>query len=236
MPAIIIILIIILVLLLGIVGAIIYIKSQVSHFTQTYFGTSSLKEAIDQSEITASETPKTVYSVQSVFEKQAYKDFPGISIEKLRGETESAIREIFKGIEEKDSKISKNDYINKYIEDKIESNKEIRFENLIFHNTVINMYNKNTIEATITMQSSFEYIQIINGKQKKIQDRLKVYFTYVIDEDAFGKGVRALSLKCPNCGAPIKIVGENKYCEYCGAGVKEIAVTKSWIISKIKQD
>ena len=229
-------LIIILIILLAITGLIIYIKRTISNFSQKYFGTSDLKEAIDKSELTASETPKTVYSVQSVFERQTYKDFPGISISTLKAETESAIREIFKGIEEKNPKISKNEYINKYIADKIEKNKEISFEDLKFHNTVINMYNRNSIEATITMQSSFEYWKITNNKRKKIQDRLKISFIYVIDENAFGEGIRALSLKCPNCGAPIKIVGENKYCEYCGAGVKEIAVTKVWILNRIKQD
>ncbi len=230
------ILIITAILLAIIASLIIFIRTKIRAFTKEYFGTTSLKEAIDQSELTASETPKTVFSVQSVFERRAYKDFPGISIDKLKAETESAIREIFKGTEEKNPHISKNEYINKYIEDKIEKNQEVQYENLKFHNTVINMYERNTIEAKITMQSSFEYWETKKGKRKKIQDRLKVYFIYVIDEDAFGIGKRALGLKCPNCGAPVKIVGEDKVCEYCGAGIKDIAVTKVWILNQIKQD
>ena len=55
------------------------------------------------------------------------------------------------------------------------------------------MYDKNKYQATITMQSSFEYWETKNGKRKKIQDRLKVYFIYVIDEDAFGIGIIKLN-------------------------------------------
>lgn len=229
-------LIITLCILLAIVGCIIFITYKIRKFTKNYFGTTSLKEAIEKSEITASETPKTVYSVESVFTNRAKKDFPNISISTLKAKTEMAIREIFKGIEEKNPKISENPYINNFIEDKIESNQDVRYENLKFHNTVINMYERNNIKASITMQSSFEYYEIKNGKRKKIQNRYKVYFIYVIDENVFGKGVTALGLHCPNCDAPVKVLGEQKICEYCGAGVKDITVTKIWILNSIKED
>ena len=38
---------------------------------------------------------------------------------------------------------------------------------------------------------------------------------------------------CSNCGAPITSIGE-KYCNYCGSGIKEI-VKRVWILNNISQ-
>ena len=75
MFGIIITLVIILVLLLSIVFVGFYIKNKISNFTMKYFGTPDLKDAIEQSEITASSTPKSVFSVESVSLKKLIKIF-----------------------------------------------------------------------------------------------------------------------------------------------------------------
>ena len=117
MFGIIITLVIILVLLLSIVFVGFYIKNKISNFTMKYFGTPDLKDAIEQSEITASSTPKSVFSVESVSLKKINKDFPDLNINELKAEAEKVIFDVFKAIEEKNRDAYKddNEVINSFI-------------------------------------------------------------------------------------------------------------------------
>ena len=57
------------------------------------------------------------------------------------------------------------------------------------------------------------------------------YVYYLTDE---GDGELA-RLRCPYCGAPIRAIGKNKFCEYCGGGLanQEISVERTWKVNKI---
>ena len=119
-----IILIIVLLILVAIIICISYIKKNVSDFTMKYFGTTDLKEAIDQSEITASETPKTVFSVESVVLKKIYKDFPETNINEIKALAEKSIREVFDAIENKDSTMfNDNVTVKAFVDSKINDHK-----------------------------------------------------------------------------------------------------------------
>lgn len=238
MFGIIIILVIILILLITIILCGFYIKNKVSGFTMKYFGTEDLKEAIEQSEITASSTPKSVFSVESVSLKKINKDFPDLNINELKAEAEKVIFDVFKAIENKDRDAYKdeNEGINSFINSKIDDigEKNVSYDNIKIHRTVINRYEKTTNSANLYFQSSFEYYEKVGNKVGKVvQDRVKTEFVYVIDELSFNHK-KALGLKCPNCGAPVKTLG-NKVCEYCGVGIRDI-VKKSFIFNKIIQD
>ena len=66
---------------------------------------------------------------------------------------------------------------------------------------------------------------------RKKQDRMQSEFIYIIDADQVqGK---AIGLNCPNCGAPIKNLG-NKHCEFCDTKVVDI-VKRVWILNSIKE-
>ena len=74
---------------------------------------------------------------------------------------------------------------------------------------------------TISFGSSFQYFLNVDGKSVKTQDRARVEFIYIIDTDKVLNDKKVLGLNCPNCGSPIKSLG-NKSCSYCGSGIKEI--------------
>lgn len=231
-------LVILLSILIAIILCILYIKKNVSTFSMKYFGTSDLKEAIDKSEITASETPKTVFSVESVVLKKIAKDFPDTNINEIKALAEKSIREVFNAIESKNSSnFGELPTVKAFIDSKINDYKgeNIVYDNLKFHNTVVNMYTKSGGSGNITLQASFEYYKKIGDKiGKKVQDRLKIEFVYIIDELQYDGEVKAIGLKCPNCGAPVTSLG-NKVCSYCGTGIKDL-VKKNWVLNKIKQD
>ena len=82
-------------------------------------------------------------------------------------------------------------------------------------------------------QTSLEYYLCFNGKRsKKVQDRYRVEFIYIIDSKKVHKSVKAFGLNCPNCGAPVTDIGV-KVCKYCGSGTVEI-VKKVWVLSNIE--
>ena len=67
---------------------------------------------------------------------------------------------------------------------------------------------------------------------KKVQDRYKVDFVYIVDSNQVSDNEKALGLNCPNCGAPISDVGV-KTCKYCGSGALEI-VNRVWTFNNIE--
>ena len=68
---------------------------------------------------------------------------------------------------------------------------------------------------------TFEYILLKNGESKKIQDRVKTEFIYVIDISKVDLEKKVLGINCPNCGSPITSLGLKK-CSYCGSIIKEL--------------
>ena len=59
--------------------------------------------------------------------------------------------------------------------------KNVSFDNMRIHNTVVAKYKKDGGVATITFASSYEYYLNIDGKTTKTQDRARVEFIYVYD-------------------------------------------------------
>lgn len=205
------------------------------NFTQKYFGTTDLKCAIEQSEILSSETPKSISCMERLINPSLEKDFPDLNVNELKSMAKEAIIQCLSAIENKNLKdINYNGKIKSWIKSKIEDlkDKKVSFDSIKFHRTTISKYEKNKGIATIGLQTSLEYfMKIDNEIGKKTQDRFKLEFIYIIDENKVDKKIRTLGLNCPNCGAPIKSIGE-KVCVYCGSGIKEI-VKRVWSLNNI---
>ena len=238
-------LIIILVLILLIIGLTLYIKYKVGNFLEEYFGTRSLKEAIEKSEIADSETPKTVYSMENVYLDRIRKDFPELNINELKSSAEMNIRNVLHAIETKDKNElkNKNDRIYAYVTNKIEDLKDEKFvcDNINFHKTVLSKYEKRDEVATMEFQTSLEYFTKVKNKiGRKKQTRFKTQFIHVIDQKLYGENkIKVLGLNCHNCGAPIKDV-DKKNCEYCRSriiipqsGVE--FVKRIWFLNNLKE-
>ena len=55
---------------------------------------------------------------------------------------------------------------------------------------------------------------------------------YVTDENEVKESDKELGLKCPNCGSPIKSLGEKK-CPYCRTGLVDLA-KRVWYLNSIE--
>ena len=90
----------------------------------------------------------------------------------------------------------------------------------------------------ITIQSAVEYFyskvrdgKVIDGsKERKTQTKYNTELIYIQDID-LAEFDHAIGMSCPNCGAPIKTLGEMR-CEYCGTKVTPVN-TKVWSLHKI---
>jgi len=229
-------LIIIIILLLVIIAIVFFIKLKTKKFLQEYFNASSLKDAIEKSDIEANESPKSLSSMDSLYLSKLKKDFPDLNINELKSSSEKVIIDTLKAIENKDENVLiSSEKINSYIKSKIKDLKDdvVTISNIKIHKTVINKYEKTNTIATLYLASSLEYFYKKNKEVgKKIQTRFKSEYIYIIDSEKLGN-VKSLGLNCPNCGAPIKTLG-HKYCEYCNTGIVDI-VKKNWIINNIKE-
>lgn len=237
-------LIFILVLLFAIIGLTFFCVVKVKGFLREYFGTSSLKDAIEKSRITDSETQRTVYGNESIYLDRIARDFPDLNINELKSSAEANIRSILHAIETKntDDLKNKNDRIYAYAVNKIEDLKKdtVSIDSIKFHKTVLNKYHKDNNKCTMNFQTSMEYFYKKNKDiGRKVQMRFDTEFIHIIDTSAYGPKVRTLGINCPNCGAPVKDI-DNPHCEYCTSGLVVPAsgvelVKRVWFLDNIKE-
>ena len=213
----------VIILIVFVVFCYFFIKRKVENF----FG-GNLGEIIKQARIEDEQVPKSLSSMDSIYMEQILKDFPNININELKRKSEQVILDFFSCLEKKDSSSIKCSKVKSYLDKMILSNgnKKIKYNNFKIHNTVVSKYsNKNGI-ATIYFASSFEYILCEDNKEKKIQDRAKVEFIYIVDSNKVDASLKHLGLNCPNCGSPITSLG-HKNCSYCGTIVVDL-VSRVW--------
>jgi len=186
------------------------------------FAGMNLRDVIREARLEDQEEEKSLSSMDSIYLEQIKKDFPDININELKRKSEKIILDVFNAVEENDTSKLKGK-IKSYADDMINDykNKSVKFNDFKIHKTVISSYKKDRGVATIYFSSSFQYYLETNSKSVKTQDRAKVEFIYIIDEDEVREDVNVLGIHCPNCGSPIKNLGEKK-CSYCGSAVKEI--------------
>ena len=130
-------------------------------------------------------------------------------------------------------------YKNRVSNEKIELEKE--YQKIHIHRTVISRYQKEKGLCRILCESAVEYEEMTEyEKTPEMQSELHsnliqtVYETELVYvyEDAKTAGA-AVSLICPNCGAPIQKLGLKK-CEYCGS-VLEVQNKKAWRLLEMRE-
>ena len=230
------------ILLLIIIGIVVIcylvVRKKISEFTMKYFGTSDLKEAIEKSEIEASNTPKSLASMESLILPRLKKDFPNLNVNELKRMAEEAILRCLEAIEKGSSEELKygSDKVKAWVDGILEDTKgsKVVIDKMVIHKTVINRYEKVDGIASLYLQSGVEYFYKEKDKiGKKIQDRFEVEFIYVIDASKVDVSKKVLGLNCPNCGSPVTSLSE-KTCSYCGSIVQDI-VKRVWTLNNIKR-
>lgn len=232
-------LIILLTIILLIVGIFFYIKIKLRRILKEFFDTTSLKEAFEKANQETEETPKSISSMEPVYKNYLKKDFPDANLQELKSMAENCILDVFNAVETKNLKIlDKYDgKISSFAETKINDCKDenIVYDNIKIHRTAISKYSHDKVAATLVFTTTLEYFYKVGEKTgKKIQDRLKTELVYVLDKEEYGFTTKSVGVNCPNCGAPVKKLGEKK-CTYCGTALG-ILTKNVWNVNNIIQD
>lgn len=213
----------------------IYIKTKINKVLRTH-GLTSIKDVIEQAKIEDQEVPKSLSSMDSIYMDRILKDFPDININELKRVSEETILKSLNAIESKNSEVIKNGKIRAFVESQIEDLKDskISYSDIKIHKTVLGKYENDNMIATIYFSTALEYyMKKDNGINKKVQDRFRTEFIYVIDEDKVESTKRVLGINCPNCGAAIKTL-KDKNCSYCGTKIVDL-VKRVWSCNDISR-
>lgn len=238
---------------LGIVFIIIILVLIVYNFISKTVGRNNIKQLIHIAKNTKSIQEeeytriKNVSGMTKLLEPEIIRDFPDFNKELLFSKVESNLIKIFNAIEEKTIEDIKNDedleLIYLSIEDNVRNlklnNQKIQYNDVKFHEHAIKQYMKKQGIATITTSSTLEYYyrDTMKNDEKsnlKKQTRYTCKFVYIYDENKIGKNKKNFSISCPNCGAPLKEIG-NYTCEYCSSHIEPINL-KMWKMSSYKED
>ena len=191
---------------------------------------------------------KNVSGITRLIEPTIIEDFGDFNKEYLYSKVEQNLRKIFNCIEDKNISNVQNDndliYILPSLREKIAdlrgNNVNVRYDDVKFHAHAIKNYMKTQGKATIIISSTVEYYYRNDSTKKdkfadiKKQTRYTTEFVYIYDETKFRANVRALTISCPNCGAPLTKLGAGN-CSYCGTYIKPINL-KGWYMVSYKED
>ena len=211
----------------------------------SYYGYSSneIKDMIKEGEYESIHRKKTVSGMTKFIVPKIQRDFPEFNESMLFSKVELSIRGILNSLSNgnvediKELKLIKTSLLS---EINSLNGDNIIYDNIKFHDHAIKDYENVNGALTITVESSLEYYYerkhddkiIVKRSEFPKQSAFITKYVYIYDIDKYD-GVEVLGVNCPNCGAPIKTIG-NKYCEYCGSGIKSVDL-KSWYISSYKE-
>ena len=243
-------LVIIAVLAVIILVIFLYLRSKVRRFSQQAFGTKDIIKAAKDIE-NSSESARAIHGMTDIYLPLIKKDFPDFDYEVFAGRVEGVLKSYLAAITARDlSKLSpdcsdsmKNTTLG--IIRGLEANNYIReFRDVTIHQTEIARYEKNGGSVTVLFNSSVGHYDVTrdgNGKiiagsdEKKRQTVYDVALVYAQDVAKMSNyNASAMGINCPNCGAPITNLG-NKFCQYCGTGIREINVW-SWSFEYVKEE
>ena len=212
------------------------VRNKLREFSKTAFGTEDIIKGIKNQKLETISETKTLTGMEKLDLPRLMNDFKDLNINELKRESEKKIVKCLDAIETKEIKNIKEEILKVWINSRLEDLKDnnVSYDEIKFHNTILNRYEKNDAIATIKIHTALEYIYSKNNKSpQKVQTRFELEYIYIIDEDKISSQVKGIGLNCPNCGAPIKNLG-SKSCSYCGSGIIDI-VKRTWVLNNIKE-
>jgi len=244
--------IIILVLLLVLVGLIYYgyikIRNKIRRFSRQVFGTSDIMDGIKNMEMEQSVTPKSVSAATGLYLPKITKDFPDFHYGEMKTRAENVLISYLRSVDAQNTNLltegtsELKDSLRMRIESLRNSGQKEHFQNIKIHRTEISQYRKTKGRCSVVLQSAVEYIHYVekDGSIQKgrndirEQSKYDIEVIYIQDRDLVENLEDAgLAMNCPNCGAPLPMLGA-KICEYCDSPVVEFNI-RTWNFAAVKE-
>jgi len=226
------------------VGIIIffYVRRGLKRMAREMYGTDNIIDALNQSNKTLEQTHKSVNSMTKIYLPQIMRDFPEFNYEQFRNKAEHALLSAFAAISNDNTGLMQDasDEFKTKVRAFIEMNQANEYDedysDCVIHQTEITSYTKRAGVCRITLQSALEYYHTVKRKSdgkviqgdagRKAQEKYNVELMYIQDKtkmEKIGHGNDSIGSHCPNCGAPVTVLGA-KHCEYCGSALLQINV------------
>lgn len=242
-------LVIIAALVIAIAVAVYKIKHGIRQISRTMFGTDSFAQGINNQKMEMSETPRSLQAMTSLCLPRIQRDFPEFDYDDYKQKSETVLRSYMNSIEEKNPKLlygecstALKDSVKSIITDLSNRGYKQNYDDIVIHRTEISRYTKDGATARILFVSSVgsyayttdaEGSVVYGSRDMKTQSVYETELVYIQNVDMVANGSEGLGINCPNCGAPIKNLGQ-KFCEYCGTGITEINI-RAWKFSSIRE-
>lgn len=230
---------------IGISIFIVYknVTGKLRRMSSQLFGTTDFVQGLKMAADVQAETPKSVSGMTRLMEPQIMRDFPEFSWDEFKHKAENMLVSALLAISANNPErlVEASEDIKKQVSNIIEDNRahnmRENYSDIEIHQTEIANYQKREGKCIITIQTAIGYLyykmrdgKLIDGsKDRKTQTKYNMELVYIQDVDS-AKLDSAVGTVCPQCGAPVKVLGA-KYCEYCGSGIVPLNI-KVWSLHK----
>lgn len=228
----------------------LYLRFKVRSFSKEAFGTKDFVKAAKEIE-NSSQSGRAIHGMTDVYLPLIHKDFPDFDYDVFKGRVEGVLKSYFAAITAKKVSLLTPDCSDSLknatigiISDLEANNYRRDISDVDIHQTEIARYEKDGRTVTILFNASvgcMDYTEDEKGKivagstEKRKQTVYDIALVYAQDVAKMSTyNATALGINCPNCGAPVTNLGQ-KYCEYCGTGIREINV-RSWSFEYIHEE
>ena len=236
------ILLIIFLLLIVVIGIVLSIVKTIRNMfrrtSSTSISTDPILKGLELVRLQEAYTPKSVSGMTRIYLPLIKRDFPAFHYDDFRQKAENMLKSVFLAIDQSNPQLLLNasPELVKQVSLQIEQNRHQgiceHFSDVKVHQTEIARYIKKNGRCIVLLQSAVGYVHTCtqNGQKQQEdsslpqQEKYNIELHYIQDVDASNSTYandQAFGLTCPNCGAPMKQLGQ-KTCEYCGSGIVEI--------------
>ena len=194
------------------------------------------------------QTPKSVSAMTTVYLPRIQHDFPDFNYPDFRQRAENTLQDILLSISAgrvdtlPDAPSDLAAQARMHIADIARWGRTEHYSDITIHRTEISRYEKRPGLCVITLQSAVGYQysltengELIGGSRERLtQTKYNMELHYVQDVSALtGEYATAVGVVCPNCGAPVTLLGAKK-CDYCGSGILPIE-DRVWKINRYEE-
>lgn len=237
------------IILLAVVGTVFWLKEKIRALARLLFGSEDFKKGIEERACEDARTPKSISSMTDTYLPLIQRDFPGFNWTEYRQKAANVLKSALLARSERSAaRLSElaNADLQKQTELAVSDDRSHGvthvYRDITVHRTEIIGYEKNAGTCAIKLRSAVGHIafvqadggDVLNGRTDlPVQTRYDTELVYIQDAEKAALAGTAFGVNCPNCGAPVRSLGE-KRCAYCGTAIDPVN-TRVWSFGAVRE-